>query len=78
MRISNPIPWQLYKYLSRSAFLANLTPENRQFFKVKSESNSHGHDSNSETIKKFIILLEVQVGGFFKQLPLNTKQNFEL
>ena len=42
----NTIPYQLYTYLSRSAFLANLTPPNKQSFKVKSEFNFHDHASN--------------------------------
>ena len=37
-RESNPIPQPLYSYLSGSAFVSNLTPPNKQFFKAKSES----------------------------------------
>ena len=33
---SNPIQYKLYTYLTGSAFLVNLTPRNKQFFKVKS------------------------------------------
>ena len=36
-RESIPIPVPLYTYLSGSAILANLTPPNKQSFKVKSE-----------------------------------------
>ena len=41
----NPVPKSLY--LSRSAFLANLTPPNKQSFKVKSEIKSRDHITNS-------------------------------
>ena len=34
-------------YLSESAFLANLTPPNKQSSKVKSEFKSRDHVSNS-------------------------------
>ena len=43
----NPIPFQVYTYLSRSALLAHLAPPNKQSFKVKSESKSRDHASNS-------------------------------
>ena len=36
-----------YTYSSGSAFLANLTPPNKQSFKVKSEFNSFDHIPNS-------------------------------
>ena len=42
----DPIPRPLYKYLSGSAFLANLTYPNKQSFKVKSEFKSLYHVSN--------------------------------
>ena len=42
-------------YLSGSAFLANLTPSNKQSFKVKSEFKSRNHVSNSQAIKAIII-----------------------
>ena len=35
---SNPMPYPKYLYLSRSAFLVNLTAPNKQFYKVKSTS----------------------------------------
>ena len=38
--------------LSGSAFLANLTPPNKQSFKLKSELKPRDHVSNSETIKE--------------------------
>ena len=34
-------------YLSGQTFLGNLTPPNKQSFKVKSEFKSHDHASNS-------------------------------
>ena len=46
-RKSNSIPWPLYPYLSRSAFLANLTPSNKQPNKVKLKFKSHDHVSYS-------------------------------
>ena len=33
----NPVPCPLHTYLSRSPFLANRTPPNKQSFKVRSE-----------------------------------------
>ena len=36
---------------SGSAFLVNLTPPNKQFFKAKSKFKSRGIESNSLTIK---------------------------
>ena len=44
---SNPIPKQLYTYLSGSAVLANLTHPNKQYSKVKSKLKSCYHVSNS-------------------------------
>ena len=44
-RIEYHIP--VYEYLSESAFLANLTPPNKQFLKEKLESKSRGHECNS-------------------------------
>ena len=41
---SNPIP--VCKYLSISVFLANLTPPNKQSFKIKSVFKSHDHVPN--------------------------------
>ena len=74
---SNPIPQQVHMYLSRSAYLANLTPPNKQSFQVKSEFEFYDHVSNSQTIKEFIFG-GVQVAFFcFKQFPLNIKQKFE-
>ena len=46
-REKNPMPWPLYKYLSRSALLANLTLSNVQSFKVKSEFKSRDYVSNT-------------------------------
>ena len=43
----NPIPQPAYMYLFESAFLANLTPKNKQSLKVKSEFKSRDHLSNS-------------------------------
>ena len=43
----NSIPKPLYMYLSGSAFLSNLTPPEKQSFKVKSEFKSRDHVSNS-------------------------------
>ena len=43
----NPIPKPVYTYLPGSAFLANLTPQNKQYFKVKSEFKSRDHVFNS-------------------------------
>ena len=51
-------------YLSRSVFLANLTPSNKQSFKVKSEFKSHDNVSNSE-IKKLILLGGVSCAFLF-------------
>ena len=44
---SNPIPQPVYTYLIGSAFLANLTPPNKQSFKVKSVFKPCDHVSNS-------------------------------
>ena len=44
---SNPIPYPLYKYFFRSAFLANLAPPNKHSFEQKSEISSRDHASNS-------------------------------
>ena len=44
-------------YLSGSAFLAYVTPPNKQSFKVKSKLKSHDHVSNSQVIKIFIVFL---------------------
>ena len=52
---SNRIPQPEYTYLPGSAFLTNLTPPNKQPFKVKSKFESRDHVSNSNTIK-FILL----------------------
>ena len=41
-------------YSSGSAFLANLTPPNKQSFKVKSKLKSRAYVSNSKTIKIFV------------------------
>ena len=49
--LSNPIAEPIYEYLSGSPFLVNLAPQNKQFFKLKSESEFRGHESNSQTIK---------------------------
>ena len=58
-------------YLSKAAFLANLTPPNKQSFKVKSEFRSHDHVFNSQAIRKFIIFGGGKVAFFcFKQLLL--------
>ena len=46
-----------YMYLSGSAFLAYVTPPNKQSFKVKSKLKSHDHVSNSQVIKIFIVFL---------------------
>ena len=46
IRVSNLIPLPPYKYLSGSAFLANLIPPNKQFFNVKTESKSCYHISD--------------------------------
>ena len=46
-RESNPTPYPAFTYLPGSGFLANLTPLNKQSFKVKSELKSREHASNS-------------------------------
>ena len=46
-RKSNPITYPLYAYLSRSAFLTNVTPLNKQSFIVKLEFKCRDHVSNS-------------------------------
>ena len=53
---SNPIPWPLYTYLAGSVFLANLTPPNKQSYKLKSVFKFHDHISNSLIIRKFRVL----------------------
>ena len=40
-------PLPILPYLSASAFLDNLTPPNKQSFKVKLEFKSHDHVPNS-------------------------------
>ena len=42
----NSIQQLLYMYLSGYAFLAHLTPSNKQTFQVKSEFKSRDHVSN--------------------------------
>ena len=43
-------------YLSKSALLASSTPPNKLSFKEKSEFQSLDHISNSQKIKKIILL----------------------
>ena len=42
-RESNPIPWSLYLYLSRSSFLISCPGSNKQLPNVKSVFKSLGH-----------------------------------
>ena len=42
-RWSNPVPHPVWKYLSESKYLFNLTAPNKQSFNVKSESKSRDH-----------------------------------
>ena len=42
-------------YLSGLAFLANLTPPNKQFFKLKSESKSLDHVSREYKLCLFVL-----------------------
>ena len=68
-------------YLSGSKFLANLTPQNKRFFKVKPVFKFLDHTYNLLTIKKVLYLEEKKLRFFvfclFKQLLLKIKQKFE-
>ena len=66
-RESNPILYPAFTYLPGSEFLANLTPLNKQPFKVKSGLKSGEHVSNSWTIKKLIIFWGVKVALFLNR-----------
>ena len=57
-RVSNPMPKPLNEYLPGPAFLVNLTLLNKQPPKVKSISKSHGHETNSSTIKNLLNFLK--------------------
>ena len=78
----NPIPYAIfiatmYVFIC-IRILADLTPPNKQSFKVKSEFKYRNHVSDSSTTKAFTIFGGVKVTFFcFKQLPLNIKQKFE-
>ena len=48
----NPMPYLLYLYLSRSAFLLSFTAPNKQLPTVKSVFKSFHHVSNSYEIYK--------------------------
>ena len=51
-------------YLSGSKFLANLTPRNKRFFKVKPEFKFLDHTYNLLTIKRSIIFGGEKVAFF--------------
>ena len=60
-------------YLSRSAFLASLTPPNKQSFQINENLNLVFINNNKTySIRRSIICVFC-----FKQRPLNTKQKLE-